>query len=89
MHGEALALENATASKSRLDIQQLKAKELVRSYRSGQLIVPEFQRDYVWKANRAPRLIDSLHRGYPISVLLLWTSDSEPRASRGSPAAFR
>lgn len=52
-------------------------------------MVPEFQREYVWKPNRAPRLLDSIYRGYPISVLLLWTSDTEARARRREPRPSR
>jgi hypothetical protein len=28
-------------------------------------------REYVWKKSKAPKLIDSLYRGFPISSLLL------------------
>ncbi len=69
----------------RLDIQTVKVRQLVEDYRGGRLVVPEFQREYVWKPNRAPRLLDSIYRGYPVSVLLLWTSDAEPRSRRRDP----
>ncbi len=59
--------------------------QLVEDYRSGRLVIPEFQRDYVWKKPKAPRLIDSLYRSYPISTLLLWRSPESPRARRPSP----
>jgi hypothetical protein len=74
---------------SRLEIQQLKVRQLVEEYRGGRLVIPEFQREYVWKRSRAPKLIDSLYRGYPVSVLLVWTSNSEPRARRRDPRPMR
>ena len=76
-------------STPRLEIQQLKVRQLVDDYRGGRLVIPEFQREYVWKPNRAPRLLDSIYRGYPVSVLLLWTSDAEPRARRREPRPSR
>ncbi len=78
-------------SEPRLEIQNLKVRQVVDDYRSGRLVIPEFQREYVWRPNRAPKLLDSIYRGFPISVLLLWRSDEvvpprrrEPRPSRAS-----
>ena len=73
----------------RLEIQNLKIRQLVDEYRCGRLVIPEFQREYVWKPSRAPKLVDSIYRGYPISVLLLWTSDVEARARRREPRPLR
>jgi hypothetical protein len=73
----------------RLEIQQLKVRQLVDDYRVGRLVIPEFQREYVWKPSRAPKLVDSLYRGYPVSVLLLWISQAEARARRKSPRPMR
>lgn len=72
-----------------LEIQNLKVRQIVEDYRGGRLVIPEFQREYVWKPGRAPRLLDSLYRGYPISVLLLWTSDKEARPRRRDPRPSR
>jgi hypothetical protein len=73
----------------RLEIHRLKVRVAVDDYRAGRLVVPEFQREYVWKPNRAPRLIDSLYRGFPISVLLLWNSDNTTRSRRRDPRPIR
>lgn len=59
--------------------------ELVADYRAGRLVIPEFQRDYVWRRPKAPKLIDSLYRAYPISTLLLWRTSEVTRARRASP----
>ena len=74
---------------ARLEIQNFRVKQVVDDYRSGRLVVPEFQREYVWRPNRAPRLLDSIYRGFPISVLLLWTSGFETRARRRDPRPLR
>jgi hypothetical protein len=65
-----------------LEHQTVKVKQLIDDYRSGRIVIPEFQRDYVWKKSKAPKLIDSLYRGFPISSLLLWQSTEDTRSRR-------
>ena len=65
--------------------EQVKVSKLVADYRAGRLVIPEFQRDYVWRKNKAPRLIDSLYRSFPVSTLLLWQSSEYAKARRSSP----
>jgi hypothetical protein len=73
----------------RLDHQNVKVKQLIDDYRSGRIVIPEFQREYVWKKSKAPLLIDSLYRGFPISSLLLWQSEEETRSRRKDPRPIR
>ena len=54
----------------RLDNDTMKIGDLVEAYRAGRIVIPEFQRDYVWAKNKAPKLIDSLYRNFPVSALL-------------------
>lgn len=68
-----------------LDHRPLTVERLINEYNSGQIVIPEFQRDYVWKKGKAPLLLDSLYKGYPISSLLLWQSDEPVRARRAEP----
>lgn len=77
------------ATESRLEHKTVKVKQLVESYQAGRIVIPEFQRDYVWQYSKAPRLIDSLYRGFPISSLLLWESAEEVRARRRDPRPLR
>ena len=35
-------------------------------------VLPAFQRDFLWDAERIEKLFDSLMRGYPTSSMLLW-----------------
>lgn len=73
----------------RLEHQSVKVKQLIDDYRMGRIVIPEFQRDYVWKKSKAPKLIDSLYRGFPISSLLLWQSSEETRSRRRDPRPTR
>jgi hypothetical protein len=65
--------------------ERVKVGRLVSDYRAGRLVIPEFQRDCVWRKNRAPKLIDSLYRSFPISTLLFWQSSDYAKARRSSP----
>jgi hypothetical protein len=76
-------------SEPRLELPTYKIKQLVDDYRSGRIVIPEFQRDYVWRRSKAPRLLDSLYRGFPISSLLLWQSMEATRARRREPRPLR
>jgi len=76
-------------SEDHLKHETIKVKQLVTDYGSGHIVIPEFQRDYVWKKSKAPKLIDSLYRGFPISSLLLWESAEEARARRKDPRPVR
>jgi len=50
-------------------------RSIIQEYRDGQLVVPEFQREYIWPGNRAAKLLDSLYRTFPISSLLVWETE--------------
>lgn len=73
----------------RLENQTIKVRQLIEEYRAGRIVIPEFQRDYVWKKSKAPKLIDSLYRGFPVSSLLLWESSDAIRARRRDPRPNR
>src|SRR2546423_11332528 len=76
-------------SEPRREHQNVKVKQLIDDYRAGRIVIPEFQREYVWKKSKAPLLIDSMYRGFPISSLLLWQSSEETRARRRDPKPQR
>jgi hypothetical protein len=73
------------STEPRLELQTFKVKQLVEDYRAGRIVIPEFQREYVWKPSKAPRLIDSLYRWFPVGSLLLWRSTEEMRPRRRDP----
>lgn len=69
--------------------EALKISDLIENYRSGKIVIPEFQRDYVWKPSKAALLIDSLYQGFPISSLLLWQSDESVKSRPDVPNPTR
>ncbi|MBN2798329.1 MAG: DUF262 domain-containing protein [Deltaproteobacteria bacterium] len=45
---------------------------LLEEVRSGQILLPDFQRPFVWKDQQRLDLLDSIARGVPIGSLLVW-----------------
>lgn len=63
---------------------EYKVSTLVDMVESGELQLPEMQRQYVWTKNKVRDLLDSLYRGYPSGIILAWKAphdaDVETRA---------
>jgi hypothetical protein len=58
-------------------------RDLVRDFHAGEILLPQFQRDYVWKTGKIRNLLDSLLRGFPIGGFYLWrpnTGMRDPKA---------
>ena len=55
-----------------------KINELLADIRTRDLVLPEFQREYVWTRDQAKQLMVSLVKGYPVGGLLIWKTDQPP-----------
>ncbi|MGH9427945.1 MAG: DUF262 domain-containing protein, partial [Terriglobia bacterium] len=58
-------------------IEQLAQRVLI-----GDIVLPEFQRPFVWKRKQILELLDSIYRNYPIGSALLWESHQELASKR-------
>ncbi|MCU0579899.1 MAG: DUF262 domain-containing protein [Desulfobacterota bacterium] len=56
--------------------------ELVRMLEGKKLLIPPFQREFVWEPEDVLTLWDSLYRFYPIGSLLCWESSAYLRVHR-------
>jgi hypothetical protein len=54
--------------------------ELARRVLLGDILLPKFQREFVWKYQQALDLLDSVAKNFPIGSLLLWQSRQELRS---------
>ena len=55
---------------------------------AGTVLLPEFQRGYVWNRDQVRGLMRSLYKGYPVGSLLVWETDAAHQAVRGvAPAS--
>lgn len=54
--------------------------DLARRILSGDILLPKFQRDFVWEKHQILKLLDSVYKNYPIGSVLLWQSRLELRS---------
>ncbi len=47
-------------------------RDLIREFHTGAILLPQFQRDYVWKPAKIRNLLDSLLKRFPIGGFYLW-----------------
>ena len=56
----------------------MKVNELLLSIQKKDIVLPEFQREFVWSLEQSKQLIISLFNDYPVGALLFWTTDTPP-----------
>lgn len=63
----------------KLKTQRKTVKTFLRDVDGGKFAVPKLQREFVWDGPKAAKLMDSISRGMPIGVVLIWET---PRSQR-------
>ena len=56
----------------------MRISDLVSDIRNQDLVLPEFQREFVWSREQAKQLLVSLTQRYPIGGILLWKTQNPP-----------
>ena len=54
--------------------------DLARRILNGDILLPKFQREFVWEKHQILKLLDSVYKNYPIGSVLLWQSRLELRS---------
>jgi hypothetical protein len=65
---------------------QLTIRDLISEIEKRQLILPEFQRGYVWKQRQVREFLESLYRGYPTGSFLIWKTPDPGLVRLGAPS---
>lgn len=55
---------------------------LITEIATGQVKIPQFQRQFVWDKMASAKLVDSMIKGYPIGTFIFWRTDEELRSVR-------
>lgn len=55
---------------------------VIETIRSGKLLLPDFQRPFVWKDGQRLRLFDSIVKGLPIGSLMIWRTTQQVAIKR-------
>ena len=56
-----------------------KVKELLNKVESGEIVLPEFQREFEWNKSDSKDLMISLYKNYPIGSILRWQTTKPPK----------
>lgn len=60
---------------------------LLDSIDDGTVVLPEFQRGYVWSRDQVKGLVQSLYQRFPVGGLLIWNTRADVTELRGSTAS--
>lgn len=52
---------------------------LLNQIRNDEIVLPAIQRNFVWSVDRIYTLLDSIMRGYPVGIVLLWETYEDIR----------
>lgn len=77
---EALALEQELSSASvpyNYDTKEYPIEVILSKYDKGEIFVPPYQRDFIWKADQKSKFIESLFLGVPIMPIFVSISGDE------------
>lgn len=56
----------------------MELRQILDGVESLEMVMPEFQREYVWPIEDAKQLMISMFKGYPTGCLLFWETDNPP-----------
>lgn len=56
----------------------MRIDQLLDKVESEAIVLPEFQREFVWNLDQSKELINSLFKGYPIGSILIWETEEPP-----------
>ncbi|MDP1536306.1 MAG: DUF262 domain-containing protein [Burkholderiales bacterium] len=63
----------------RIVIHKCSVAQLLRDTGSGKFAIPHLQREFVWDGPKAAKLLDSIFRGMPVGVVLIWQTPKDQR----------
>lgn len=59
----------------KFDVRDYDIEQLVNKYNSGEYYVPEYQREFTWKAAKKSKFIESVLIGLPIPFVFFWQDE--------------
>lgn len=57
-----------------------KYSTIINEIETGQIKIPQFQRQFVWDIQSSAKLIDSILKGYPIGTFIYWRTNERLRS---------
>lgn len=66
-----------------------KISKLLDSVKELEIVIPEFQREYVWSLEQAKELMASLFQEYPTGSILVWETNNPPEIKNNTVSRER
>ncbi len=66
-------------SKLEISTRVIWLSKLLKDFEEGKILIPPFQRDFVWDNPKKIELLDSLNKGFPIGSVLFWMPEKNVR----------
>jgi len=51
--------------------------DLISDIQKGQIKIPKFQRNFIWDLDKTAKLLDSILKGYPVGIFVLWETNKK------------
>ena len=67
---------------ARLENGDKKYSSLINEIETGQIKIPQFQRQFVWDLALSAKFLDSIIKGYPIGTFIYWRTNERLRSVR-------
>ncbi len=67
----------------------MQIRQLLDGVKNFEMVIPEFQREYVWSLENAKQLMVSLFKGYPTGSLLFWETKTPPEIKNDAVSVER
>ena len=65
-----------------LSVGHCTIENIMHDANSGQIKIPQFQRQFVWSVSDCAKLLDSILKGYPVGSLIYWKTKESLRTVR-------
>lgn len=76
--GDSFPFRNDLANKGHDKLGEEQIDFLLRYIEKNTLVLPEFQREFVWNRDQSRQLVKSLYREFPTGSLLFWKTTKPP-----------
>src|SRR5258708_4076916 len=60
-------------------IKKRSVATLLKDLDAGRFAIPNLQREFVWDGPKAAKLLDSIYRGMPIGLVMIWETNRSQR----------
>ena len=57
---------------AQFNVYSTSVESIISWIKSGEIVIPEIQRPFVWDSPKVRDLLDSLYKGFPVGYIIVW-----------------